>query len=64
MQGTTLGIAIAVTLGVAVLAMAQQDKKMDLRSKVGTMPGGVTLYGSDKVTPLHKGLEVVTFGGG
>lgn len=64
MRGTlAIGTVLASTILVA-FALAPQEKKMDPRANVGTMPGGVTLFGSEKVTPLRDGLEIATFGGG
>jgi hypothetical protein len=62
------GLAAAVALGVAVFALNQQGlaqtRKKDVRMEKGTMPGGVTLFGTDKVSPVLEGRELATFGGG
>jgi peptide-methionine (S)-S-oxide reductase len=67
-QFRTIGIAALVALGVAMLAIAQQsqtqDKKKDTRMEKGSMPGGVTLFGTDKVVPLTEGREIATFAAG
>lgn len=67
-QIRNVAMGAAAALGVAVLALSaqvkEQDRKMDVRSTKGTMPGGVTLFGTDKVTEQKPGLEIATFGGG
>jgi hypothetical protein len=62
----SLGAAVLVTLAVAVFALNAQTQqaKKDVRMDKGTVPGGVTLFGSDKVSPLVEGRELATFGGG
>jgi hypothetical protein len=64
----TIGAALVVALGVAVFALGPQGqgqtRKKDVRMEKGTVPGGVTLFGSDKVSPLKPGMEIATFGGG
>lgn len=59
-----IGTALAATIGIALMGFGDQEKKMDTRASVGTMPGGVTLYASTKTVPLHEGLEVATFAAG
>lgn len=67
-QIKTVGIACVAALAVAVLAFATQNnaqaQKKDIRTMKGNMPGGVTLFGTDKVVPLTEGREVATFAAG
>ena len=64
----TIGAVVVVGLAVAVFAMNQQNqaqsRKKDVRMEKGTLPGGVTLFGSDRVSPIIEGRELATFGGG
>ena len=57
-----------MALGFAVFALSSQnkpkDQKMDVRATKGTLPGGATLFASDKVVPLKHGLQVATFAAG
>ena len=55
--------AVVLAVGGAV-AFSQQGKNMELQVDVADLPGGVTLYDSDTVTPLKDGMEIATFGGG
>ena len=43
---------------------AQQEVKTDVRLQKGNTPGGVTLFGTSRVTPVPEGLQIATFGAG
>ncbi|MCH7903101.1 MAG: hypothetical protein IH944_00880 [Armatimonadetes bacterium] len=55
--------AVVLAVGGAA-AYSQQGKNMELHLDAADLPGGVTLYGSDAVTPLRENMEIATFGGG
>ncbi|MEX2244393.1 MAG: peptide-methionine (S)-S-oxide reductase MsrA [Fimbriimonadaceae bacterium] len=62
------GVAAAAALAVAVFAINTQnvtkEQKTDVRATKGNMPGGVTLFASDKTVPLKDGLKFATFAAG
>ncbi len=66
----TIVAASAAALGVGIIALnsqsqtTTQEKKPDVRGTKGTMPGGVTLFGTDKTVAKKEGLEIATFAAG
>lgn len=58
------GIALVATLAVVGYTSSQNPSRKDVRLEKGTVPGGVTLFGSNEVTRVPKNRSIATFGSG
>ena len=62
------GIAFLALFAVVGFTLSDQRRaqeiKTDVRLQKGTTPGGVTIFGTNKVTPVPEGRKIATFGAG